>query len=89
MKSFNALKQITLSILGFLCVTVLWNSGLAAQEQFQVVSMNLLSSIPVGTTQYNYTYRVEIRNEGSAARGVTAIVTSTSERGVAATKMLS
>lgn len=75
---FLALKQTTSLILAILSVTVLCDSRLAAQEQFQVVSLNLLSSTRVGTTQVDYTYRVYIRNDGSASRGVTATITSSS-----------
>jgi hypothetical protein len=75
---FLVLKQTTLLILAILFVTVLCNPRLAAQEQFQVVSLHLLSSTRVETTQFDYTYRVDIRNEGAAARGVTATVTSSS-----------
>src|SRR4029077_19516211 len=75
---FFALKRTTLLILAILFVTVLCNPRLAAQEQMQVVSLHLVSSARVGTTQFDYTYRVDIRNEGAAARGVTATVTSSS-----------
>ena len=72
-----ALKQTTLLILAILSVIVLCDARVAAQEQFKVVSVNLRSSTPVGT-KFDYTYSVQIRNEGSEARGVTATVTSSS-----------
>ncbi len=72
------LKRTTLSILAILSLTGLCNSRLAAQQQFQVVSINLVSSTPVATTQSDYTYRVDILNTGSAASGVTATVTMSS-----------
>ena len=75
---FLTLKRTTLSILAILSLTGLCNSRLAAQQQFQVVSLNLISSTPVATTQADYTYRVDILNAGPAASGVTATVTISS-----------
>ena len=73
--SFFAQRRIARPILLIFFVTALCNSRLTAQQQFQIVSLHLLSSTRVGTTQLDDTYAVVIRNDGSAARGVTATVT--------------